>query len=70
MSVWLAIFLHIAIPLMHEVPAVSYIGANASASQTSKSVKEAKDGHGYSQNVMSLKRAAFGPKLIALMVVV
>jgi hypothetical protein len=55
---------------MHEVPAVSYIGANASASQTSKSVKEAKDGHGYSQNVMSLKRAAFGPKLIALMVVV
>jgi hypothetical protein len=48
MSVWLAIFLHIAIPLMHEVPAVSYIGANAAASHTSKPEKKAKDGHDYS----------------------
>jgi hypothetical protein len=40
-------FLHIASPIMHEVPAVSYIGANASASHTIKSEKKAKNGHGY-----------------------
>ena len=41
-------FLHIATPLTHEVPAVSYIGANATASHTSKSEKKAKNGHDYS----------------------
>ena len=40
-------FLHIATPLTHEVPAVSYIGANATASHTSKSEKKAKNDHDY-----------------------
>ena len=55
-------FLHIASPIMHEVPAVSYIGAIATASHTSKSEKKAKDGHD--------KHAAFSPELTALVVAV
>ena len=37
-------FLHLVIPLVREVPAVPYLGANATASHTSKYENKANDG--------------------------
>ena len=61
-------FLRFVIPLVHAVPAVPYIGANATGSHTGKHEKKAKDGRTIIS--MSTNSAAFGSKPTAPMVVV
>ena len=63
-----AVFLRFAIPLVHEVPAVPYIGANATSSHTGKYEKKTKDDRAIVS--MSTNSVAFGSKPTTPMVVV